>query len=134
MGRGMCLNLVKKGCLDKPLLVYNRTQKRSEDFVAQVGSDHAKMCTSLHEGVGSCDITFSWLGLDSAVADIYESMAEGGDICGKLFIGIKIAKLMIDKGAEFVSGPAFGPSQVANSGTLIFATAGAKSSIDMLRP
>ncbi|RBQ79301.1 hypothetical protein FVER14953_21267 [Fusarium verticillioides] len=119
----MCLSLVQRGSLDKPLLVYNRTQKRCDDFVTQVGSANAK--------------TYS------AVLDIYESMVQEGDVGGKLFVECstispelvdKIAKLMIDHGAEFVSSPVFGPPQMANSGALIFATAGAKSPIEKLRP
>ncbi|KAF5720113.1 6-phosphogluconate dehydrogenase [Fusarium mundagurra] len=42
--------------------------------------------------------------------------------------------MIIDHGAEFISSPVFGPPQMANSGTLVFATAGAKSSIDKIRP
>ncbi|KAF4501979.1 6-phosphogluconate dehydrogenase [Fusarium agapanthi] len=41
--------------------------------------------------------------------------------------------MMIDRGAEFLSSPVFGPPQRANSGTLIFATAGATSSIEKMR-
>jgi len=67
----MCLNIVQKGFLDKPLLVYNRTQKRSDDFVTRVGSANTKTPTSLHEGVRSSDIIFSYLSSDSAVLDMY---------------------------------------------------------------
>ncbi|KAF5586888.1 6-phosphogluconate dehydrogenase 2 [Fusarium subglutinans] len=110
MGRGMCLNLVQKGSLGKPHLIYNRTQKRCDEFVTQVGSANAKTCTSLKEGVGSSDIIFSCLSSDSAVENIYESMVKEGDVRGKLFVECstispelvdKIAKLMIDHGAEF---------------------------------
>ncbi|PNP83746.1 hypothetical protein FNYG_02963 [Fusarium nygamai] len=70
-------------------------------------------------------------------------MVQEGDVGEKLFVECstispelvdKIAKLMIDRGAEFVSSPVFGPPQMANSGKLIFATAGAKSSIERIRP
>ncbi|KAF5687185.1 6-phosphogluconate dehydrogenase [Fusarium denticulatum] len=136
-------NMGRKGSLGKPLLIYNRTQKRCDEFATQVGSANAKTCTSLQEGVSSSDIIFSCLSSDSAVVEIYESMAKEGDVRGKLFVECstispklvdKIAKLMIDHGAEFVSSPVFGPPQMANSGTLIFATAGAKSSIEKMRP
>lgn len=132
------MNLVQKGSLDKPLLIYNHTQKRSDDFLTQVGSANAKTPTLLHEGVGSSDIIFSCLSSDSAVLDIYKSMTKEGDICGRLFdecssilpeLVEKIARLMIDHGAEFISSPG-----MANSGILIFATAGAKSSIEKIRP
>ncbi|KAI7763130.1 hypothetical protein LZL87_012167 [Fusarium oxysporum] len=114
MGRGMCLDLVQKGSLDKPLLVYDRTQKRSDDFVTQVGSSHAKRSSSLHEGVGSSDIIFSCLSSDSAVVEIFEPMIKDGDARGKPFVECstishelvdKIPKLIIDHGAEFVSSP-----------------------------
>src|SRR6478752_7181356 len=91
-------------------------------------------------------------------------MAKQGDVRGNLFAECssilpelvdKIAKLMIDHGAEFVSCPgmyiipsstwqcffiehillhSLWPVTVANSGTLTFATAGAKSSIEKMRP
>ncbi|KAF5968276.1 6-phosphogluconate dehydrogenase [Fusarium coicis] len=133
----------ERGSLDKPLLVYNRTQKPCDEFVTQVGSANAKTCISLHEGVVFSHIIFSCLSSDSAVEDIYESMVQAGDVAGILFVECstispelvdKIAKLMTDHGAEFVSSPVFGPPQMANSGTLIFTTAGAKSSIEKIPP
>lgn len=68
--QGMCLSLVWRGSIHKPLLVYNRTQKRCEEFVTEVGSENNKTCASLNEGVGSADIVFSCLSSDSAVETV----------------------------------------------------------------
>ncbi|VUC37169.1 unnamed protein product [Clonostachys rosea] len=143
MGRGMCLNLVQKGSLDNPLVVYNRTKKRSKDFVAQVGPEKAIASDSLEESVSSADIIFTCLSNDAAVFETYESIIKGGNTKGKLFVDCstvhpesidKVGKMTVDSGAEFVSSPVFGPPQMAEKGTLIFVTAGQRSSIEQLRP
>lgn len=112
--QGMCSNLVQKGSLGKPLLVYNRTQKRSDDFVTQVGAAYAKASNSLREGVSSSDIIFSCLGSDSAVTNVYETIINESDIRGKLFVECstispelvdKVAELVAEHGAELVSSP-----------------------------
>ncbi|KAK7212271.1 hypothetical protein V2G26_019449 [Clonostachys chloroleuca] len=143
MGRGMCQNLIQKGSLDKPLLVYNRTKKRSEDFVAQFGRGKATVSDSLEESVSSAEIIFTCLSNDAAVCETYESIVSGGNTKGKLFVDCstvhpdstdKVGKMMVGSGAEFVSSPVFGPPQMAENGTLIFVTAGPKSSIERVRP
>ncbi|CAG9987730.1 unnamed protein product [Clonostachys byssicola] len=143
MGRGMCLNLIQKGSLDKPLLVYNRTKKRYEDFVAQFGPGKATVSDSLEGSVSSADIIFTCLSNDAAVFETYESIVNGGNTKGKLFVDCstlhpdstdKVGKMMVDSGAEFVSSPVFGPPQMAEKGTLIFVTAGPRSSIERVRP
>jgi 3-hydroxyisobutyrate dehydrogenase-like beta-hydroxyacid dehydrogenase len=110
----MCLNLIQKGLLDKPLLVYNRTKKRSEDFVAQFRPEQAVASDSLEESVSPADIIFTCLSNDAAVFETYESIANGGNTKGKLFVDCstvhpdstdKVGKMMVDSGAGFVSSP-----------------------------
>lgn len=40
----MCKNLVEKGNLDKPLVLYNRTKKRADDLASQLGGGKAQVC------------------------------------------------------------------------------------------
>ena len=51
MGRGMCKNLVEKGNLSQPLIIYNRTQQRAEDLSAKLGSGKTKVASSIEEAV-----------------------------------------------------------------------------------
>ncbi|KAK7981884.1 6-phosphogluconate dehydrogenase [Apiospora saccharicola] len=143
MGRGMSKNLAEKGSLDKPLLVYNRTKKRADDLVAKVGSDKAEALDSIEDGVKRSSIIFTSLSNDQAVEELYASILKSGSLEGKLFVETstihpdtteRVAKSLIDAGAEFVASPVFGAPAAADAAQLIFVPAGPKSSIDKLRP
>ncbi|KAK7927938.1 hypothetical protein PG985_004936 [Apiospora marii] len=143
MGRGMSKNLAEKGSLDKPLLVYNRTKKRADDLVAKVGSDKAEALDSVEDGVKRSSIIFTSLSNDQAVEELYASILQSGGLKGKLFVETstihpdtteRLAKSLIDAGAEFVASPVFGAPAAADAAQLIFVPAGPKSSIDKLRP
>ncbi|KAK8118942.1 uncharacterized protein PG998_003568 [Apiospora kogelbergensis] len=147
MGRastGMSKNLAEKGSLDKPLLVYNRSRKRTDDLVARVGSDKAEALDSVEDGVKRSHIVFTSLSNDQAVDEVYATILQsGGDLKGKLFVETstihpetteRLAKSLTEAGAEFVASPVFGVPAVAEAGQLIFVPAGPKSSIDKLRP
>lgn len=142
----MSKNLAEKGSLDKPLLVYNRTKKRANDLVAKVGSDKAEALDSVEDGVKRSSIIFTSLSNDQAVEELYASILQagaGGSLKGKLFVETstihpdtteRLAKSLIDAGAEFVASPVFGAPAAADAAQLIFVPAGPKSSIDKLRP
>ncbi|KAI0132369.1 6-phosphogluconate dehydrogenase 2 [Xylariales sp. AK1849] len=143
MGRGMCKNIAEKGSLDKPLLIYNRTQQRSDDLASKLGSGRTEVVTSPEEGVKRADIIFTCLSNDKAVDELYSTLLKAGDLEGKLFVECstihpdsteKTAKAVLDAGAEFVASPVFGAPPAADAGQLIFVLAGPKKSIDKLRP
>ncbi|OTB03325.1 hypothetical protein M426DRAFT_321896 [Hypoxylon sp. CI-4A] len=142
MGRGMVKNLVEKGNLDKPVLIYNRTKKRAEDLAAKLPEGKTQIVDSVEEGLKKADIIFTNLTNDAAVEGVYESILKG-NIGEKLFIDSstiapetadKVAQLLADKGAQFIASPIFGPPAAAEAGQLLFVPAGPKPAIDKLRP
>src|ERR1700734_3648819 len=83
MGRGMCKNLVEKGKLSEPLIIYNRTTVKAEDLSKKIG--HSTVSSSLSEAVTRSDIIFFCLGDDAAVQSNVEEALKG-DVKGKLFV------------------------------------------------
>ncbi|KAI1877124.1 uncharacterized protein JN550_001196 [Neoarthrinium moseri] len=143
MGRGMVENLAQKGHLDKPLLIYNRTQKRADDLNAKIGGSKTEVVTSAVDGVKRADIIFTMLSNDAAVEENYDQIIASGSIKGKLFIDSstihpdtseRVGKKVTEAGAEFIASPVFGAPAAADAGQLIFVPAGPKTAIDKLRP
>ncbi len=64
--QGMCKNLVEKGSLDKPLLIFNRTRTRSTDLISKLPSEKSTVASSLDEAVSKSDVIFTCLGDDAA--------------------------------------------------------------------
>ncbi|RBR22779.1 uncharacterized protein FIESC28_04342 [Fusarium coffeatum] len=137
MGRGMSKNIVEKGNMDGPLLLYNRSTKRTTDFSATLPAGKTEVIESLADGVARADIIFSCIANDEAVQETYKTMLES-DVKGKLFIESStihpetteaIAKIVTDKGAEFVAAPVFGAPQMADAGQLVGVLAGPAASV-----
>ncbi|KAI2469928.1 6-phosphogluconate dehydrogenase 2 [Annulohypoxylon bovei var. microspora] len=142
MGRGMAKNLVEKGNLDKPVMIYNRTRKRAEDLAARLPEGKTVIVDSVEEGVGKADIIFNILSNDAAVKGVFNTLLKG-DVAGKLFVDCstiapetteEVAKLVTAKGAVFVASPIFGAPPAAEAGQLVFVPAGPKAGIDRMRP
>ncbi|KAK5633132.1 hypothetical protein RRF57_008846 [Xylaria bambusicola] len=142
MGRGMCKNLVEKGNLEKPLILYNRTKKRAEDLAATLPAGKTEVVDTIEEGVKKADIIFTIVSNDAAVKEAIDSILQS-DVKGKLIVECstihpdttkQIAETVLAKGAEFIASPVFGAPAAANAGALIFVPAGPKSSIEKLRP
>ncbi|KAH9887142.1 NAD binding domain of 6-phosphogluconate dehydrogenase-domain-containing protein [Xylariomycetidae sp. FL2044] len=142
MGRGMVKNLVEKGSLEKPLILYNRTKKRAEDLAAQLPNGKTEIVDSIEEGVKKADIVFTIISNDAAVQDTFDTLSKL-DIEGKLLVECstihpditeKVAAQVTAKGAEFLATPVFGAPAAAEAGQLVFVPAGAKASIDKIRP
>ncbi|KAI1268750.1 NAD binding domain of 6-phosphogluconate dehydrogenase-domain-containing protein [Xylariaceae sp. FL1019] len=142
MGRGMCKNLVEKGSLDKPLILYNRTQKRSEDLAATLPTGKTEIVETIEEGVKKADIIFTIVSNDAAVQEAVATILKS-DIKGKTIIDCstihpdtakQIAEDVLAKGGDFVASPVFGAPAAADAGALIFVPAGPKASIDKIRP
>lgn len=81
----MCKNLVEKGDLDKPLIIFNRTHKRASDLNAKLPSGRSIVASSLDEAVSKADIIFTCLGDDAAIKGII-STALKGNVEGKVFV------------------------------------------------
>lgn len=142
MGRAMCKNLVEKGNLDKPLILYNRTKKRSVELAATLPAGKTEVVDSIEEGVKKADIVFTIISNDAAVKQTIGDILQS-DVKGKLIVECstihpdttkQVAQEVLAKGAEFVASPVFGAPAAANAGLLIFVPAGPKSAIDKLRP
>ncbi|KAF4625566.1 hypothetical protein G7Y89_g12600 [Cudoniella acicularis] len=142
IGRGACKMLVEKGPLDKPLLVYNRTSSRSDQLARELPGKVQAM-QSLLEAVAQADIIFSCLSNDATVEETYCAIITSGNIKDKMFVSCetidpdtadKVASLVTDVGASFVSCPVVGPPAAAATGQLLCIPAGPKSAIERVRP
>jgi len=142
MGRGMCKNLVEKGNLDKPLIIFNRTQRRATDLSKSLPSGKAIVASSIDEAVSKADIIFTCVGDDAAINDTIDAALEGSTK-GKLFVDCStvhpdttegLAKKITEAGAEFVACPVFGAPAMADSGQLVCILAGPKESVDNVKP
>ena len=109
----MCKNLVEKGDLDKPLIIFNRTQKRAIDLNAKLPSGKSVVASSLEEAVSKGDIIFTCLGDDAAIKDTIATAVKG-TVNGKLFVDCstvhpdttnELAKSIQAQGAEMVACP-----------------------------
>lgn len=138
----MCKNLVEKGHLSSPLLLYNRTAERAADLAKKLPAGKARVVESLADGTAQADIIFTCLSDDAAVQDTYEAILQG-DVKGKLMIECStihpdtteaVAQSANDCGADFVAAPVFGMPAAAEAGQLIAVLAGPRASVDKARP
>lgn len=141
MGRGMCKNLVEKGDLDKPLIIFNRTQKRATDLNATLPSGKSTIASGLEEAVSRADIIFTCLGDDAAIKDTITTAIKG-NVKGKLFVDCStvhpdttnlLAKSIHDQGAELVACPVFGAPAMADNGQLVCVLAGPASAVERVK-
>lgn len=107
----MCKNLVNKGGLEKPLIIFNRTQKRATDLNAKLPAGKSTIASGLEEAVSKADIIFTCLGDDNAVKDTIAAAIKG-NVKGKLFVDCStvhpdttnlLAKSIKAQGAELVA-------------------------------
>lgn len=109
--KGITKNLVEKGKLEYPIILYNRTQSKAEEHSQRIG--HSVVAQSLAEVISKSDII--WLALQDDVA-VEETFAQilALDVKGKLFLESStivpkhvddLAKRCIKAGAEYVSMP-----------------------------
>jgi 3-hydroxyisobutyrate dehydrogenase-like beta-hydroxyacid dehydrogenase len=138
----MCKNLVEKGQLDRPLLIYNRTKKRTDELAAKLG-DKVEAVFSVADGVSRADIIFTCLSSEAAFTENYEAILKSVNVRGKLFVDCAtvgpetsdgIASMVTGAGAEFVASPVWGSPAMAEASETVFAVAGPKASIDKVRP
>lgn len=107
----MATNLVKKGNLEKPIILWNRSYNRAADLSAEIG--HSEAVHSIEEAVAPSNIIWSCLSDQEAVLETFDLILKG-DVRGKLFLECStitppvtntLAKRVIDAGAEFVAMP-----------------------------
>jgi 3-hydroxyisobutyrate dehydrogenase-like beta-hydroxyacid dehydrogenase len=113
MGSGMAKNLVEKGNLSSPLILYNRTIKKAEELSKELGTDKTKVASTIEDAVRDADIIYTCLGSDKAVSDTIAS-ALNVHVAGKIFVECSTvspdttnaaAKSVEAKGASFVGSP-----------------------------
>lgn len=138
----MCKNLVEKGQLDKPLVIYNRTQKRATDLSNALPSGKSTVSSSIGDAVSKSDIIFTCVGDDAAINDTIDAALQG-NVKGKLFVDCStvhpdttegLAKKLVGAGAEFVACPVFGAPAMADNGQLICVLAGPAESVEKVKP
>lgn len=109
----MCKNLVEKGNLDKPLILYNRTQKRADQLSEKLGADKTTVTTSIADAVNGADIIFMCLGDDASVEAMVNAILEQ-HVTGKLIVDCStvhpdttnaLEKKVTASGLEFVGMP-----------------------------
>ena len=109
----MCKNLVEKGDLSQPLIIFNRTIERAEELKTRLPSGKSSVASSIEDVVSKSDIIFTCLGDDAAIKDTI-STATKGDVKGKLFVDCStvhpdttahLAKTIEGHEAEFVACP-----------------------------
>ncbi|KAF9694273.1 hypothetical protein EKO04_007853 [Ascochyta lentis] len=142
MGRGMCANLVSKGNLDKPLILYNRTQKRADDLATKLGTDKTKVVSTIQGAVKESDIILMCLGDDAAVNDTVDTILKE-TVSGKTIVDCStvhpdttnaLEKRITAAGAEFVGMPVFGAPAMADAGSLVCVVAGQSDGVKKVTP
>ncbi|QSZ32581.1 hypothetical protein DSL72_002159 [Monilinia vaccinii-corymbosi] len=142
MGRGMCKNIVEKGQLDKPLIIFNRTTKRAEDLSKSLPCGKSTVSTSIADVVSHSDVIFTCVGDDAAVNETIDAAIQNG-ASGKVFVDCstvhpetteELAKKIGAAGGEFVACPVFGAPQMADNGQLVCVLAGPKESVEKVKP
>jgi 3-hydroxyisobutyrate dehydrogenase-like beta-hydroxyacid dehydrogenase len=140
--KGMCKNLVEKGNLDQPLMLFNRSTARAEELSKKLEAGKTEVVTSLADGAAKADVIFICLANDTAVTEAIESISQS-DLKGKLVVDCStihpdttelVAKAVVGKGADFVAAPVFGAPAMADAGQLIGVLAGPEASVDKARP
>jgi 3-hydroxyisobutyrate dehydrogenase-like beta-hydroxyacid dehydrogenase len=123
----MCANLVSKGNLDKPLILYNRTQKRADDLSAKLGPSKTKVASTIPEAVKDSDLILICVGDDAAVNSTVDTILEQ-NVQGKTIVDCStvhpdttnaLEKRITAAGAQFVGMPVFGAPAMADAGSLV---------------
>ena len=114
----MTKNLVAKGNIEKPLILYNRTRSRADEHSAKIG--HSSVAATLEEAVVTSDIIWSCVQDQQAVTECFEKILTY-DLHGKLFLECStispevtngLAKRVLSAGGEFVAMPGLRPQML----------------------
>lgn len=138
----MCANLVSKGNLDKPLILYNRTKKRSDDLAAKIGTDKTKVVSTIAAVIKDSDIILMCLGDDAAVTSTVDTILQD-DVHGKTIVDCStvhpdttnaLEQRITSAGGSFVGMPVFGAPAMADAGSLVCVVAGQASAVQKVTP
>ena len=138
----MCKNLVEKGNLSAPLVVYNRSVSKATEFVNQQPIGTYAVASSVEAAVASADIIFACLADDAAISDTLTTALKS-DVAGKLFVDCstvhpdtttRLAGAAHARGADFVACPVFGAPPMAAAGQLVCVLAGPDAAVARVRP
>ncbi|KAI4119174.1 MAG: hypothetical protein LQ345_000884 [Seirophora villosa] len=141
---GMCRNLVEKGQLTHPLIIFNRTIQRAMDLQAAFPAGKSTVAGSIPAAVSDADIIFTCLGDDAAITETVETICKSGiGIRDKLFVDCstvhpnttnQLAATFSSIGADFVACPVFGAPAMADAGQLVCVLAGPGHSVKKVLP
>ncbi|KAI7776294.1 hypothetical protein LA080_005481 [Diaporthe eres] len=150
LGKAACGRLVSQGCLESPLILYNRTTQKCYDLASSLPPGSTKIALSLKSGITEADIIFSCLSNDAAVESTYQTIisdmatAENPNcLRGKLFISTEtvhpgtedaLADRLAAHGADFLACPVLGPPAAAATGQLIAFPAGPAAALSRAAP
>lgn len=138
----MAQNLIAKGSLVSPLIIYNRTKARSEQLAESLGGK-VTVASTVGEAVQPASMIFICVGDDKAVETTIQAALDSGNVKGKLFVDCstvnpettrKVEKTLRSHGAGFVACPVFGAPAMADAGQLICVVAGPKEDVEQMKP
>lgn len=112
----MSKNLVQKGNLGSPILLWNRTSSVSTEHAGTLGGDQAAVAVeSVLDAVREADIIWSCLATQDAVLSVFDTILKDGSVAtGKVFVESStiepvatnaLAEKITAAGAEFVAMP-----------------------------
>ena len=157
----MCKNLVEKADLGHPLILYNRSSERAQDFSKQLPEGKSTVEDNMLRAVAHSDIIFTCVGDDKAMLDIYDDLSKNCELVGKLLVDCStvhpdttaaLAKIAEAKEATFVACPGmraprpkllmqsddvdqvFGAPAMAEAGQLVCVLAGSTADVELVKP
>jgi 3-hydroxyisobutyrate dehydrogenase-like beta-hydroxyacid dehydrogenase len=138
MGAGIAGNLLKT---EHTLTVFNRTREKADGLAKQ----GAKVGASIHDAVHDCDVVYTMLADDNAVADVVfgadgiaAALPAGAIHVSHSTISVAMAKKLAQehnaRGQVFVSAPVFGRPDAAEAKRLLVVAAGEPAHVERIRP
>ena len=135
MGKGMILNLAKKG---EKVIVYNRTRRAAEELK----SENISVANGFRD-IAKADIIMVCVSNDKSLEDVLFKGLFHENIKGKILIDssttspemtLKISEEAKKKGFEFMDAPVTGGKQGADNGQLVFMVGGDKKIFEKCKP
>ncbi|KAF2234654.1 NAD(P)-binding protein [Viridothelium virens] len=140
MGQGITKNLILKGNLENPLILWNRTTQVAVDHSIDVG--HSLVLETIEQVLARASIIWSCFSGEAAVLETFETILQH-NLKGKLFIECStitaegtniISERIIAAGGEFVAMPVFGEPGMAEAALLTCLPAGKKEPVQHVLP
>ena len=138
----MCRNIVEKGNLSKPIMVYDIAAKKMQEIQARLGPTRVNISRSTVEAVMNADIIFYSVPDDKAALSVLKEILNT-NIGGKLVVDcstvhpdttMQEANAVHANGGSFVACPVFGSATMAEAGQLISVLAGEGTAVEKVKP